>query len=322
MCQPCLEIAATPANLSDEVKNVHKSTCICAEVVKRHYVQGFDGGASKRCSVTAQGYLSSAFTLVEVLVVVSVLALLAALVLPSMGKSMTRVKQTACLSNHKTLAQVWQMYAADNRDFIPPTGDGLGTTNVWIAGNMADPEERRDFVVLSDESQSLIAHYVKTPSVFKCPADRSGNIRSYSVNYRMNPVRTVGPVRWIAGKHSEYLTFRKVDELSAPALRFVTLDERADSINDAFYVVDSSNTGDPDGAGTERPCYMIDFPGAYHAGNGLLSFADGHVQSHKWVERTTTPAKPSIPRSWTSDSDRDVKWLQAVSTERRGLPIE
>jgi prepilin-type processing-associated H-X9-DG protein len=98
--------------------------------------------------------------------------------------------------------------------------------------------------------------------------------------------------------------------MPGPSLTWVFMDEREDSINDGFFVVDVA-----------AQYAIIDYPASYHNGAAGLSFADGHTEYHKWVEPTTTPqlvpgqnlpsgAKP------TSPNDLDMQWLVPRTTSR------
>src|SRR5712675_106327 len=57
-----------------------------------------------------------AFTLVELLVVVSVLALLAATLVPTLAGSRVGSQAFRCLNNNRRLCAAWRMYADDNFD--------------------------------------------------------------------------------------------------------------------------------------------------------------------------------------------------------------
>ncbi len=74
-----------------------------------------------------------AFTLVELLVVLSVLAILASLLLPALRKARTQVQGTVCLNNLKQWGVATLLYAADNDDYLPPEGspNGLSLTGAW-----------------------------------------------------------------------------------------------------------------------------------------------------------------------------------------------
>jgi prepilin-type N-terminal cleavage/methylation domain-containing protein/prepilin-type processing-associated H-X9-DG protein len=62
----------------------------------------------------------NAFTLVELLVVVGIIAVLISILMPALTKARTAAIQTQCLSNHKQLMQGLMMYANENEGYAPP----------------------------------------------------------------------------------------------------------------------------------------------------------------------------------------------------------
>jgi len=64
----------------------------------------------------------SAFTLIEVLVVVAIIALLVAILIPSLKKARGQAMDAVCLSNLRQMGLALNTYSADHKSFLPYTG--------------------------------------------------------------------------------------------------------------------------------------------------------------------------------------------------------
>jgi len=73
----------------------------------------------------------AAFTLIELLVVIAIIAILAALLLPALSKAQAKAQAIQCASNVRQLSLATQMYALDNGDKLPATGQNIDPY-VWI----------------------------------------------------------------------------------------------------------------------------------------------------------------------------------------------
>ena len=72
------------------------------------------------CTTTTHCSKHNAFTLVELLVVIGVIALLMGILMPVLNKARAAVRSTSCRSNLHSLALAFRMYLDDNQNVMPP----------------------------------------------------------------------------------------------------------------------------------------------------------------------------------------------------------
>ena len=143
----------------------------------------------------------AAFTLVELLVVIGIIALLVALLLPSLNKAREQAQKTKCASNLRSVTQATLMYANDNKGFVParyiayssPLKNGTDTTSTFgpaagfVGGNPGWPNNANGPALLVKAGlQGNGANYLETNDVFFCPSD------IYRAPYR-HPITGWGP---------------------------------------------------------------------------------------------------------------------------------
>ncbi|HWY77641.1 MAG TPA: prepilin-type N-terminal cleavage/methylation domain-containing protein, partial [Verrucomicrobiae bacterium] len=71
------------------------------------------------CAASLRRPQESAFTLVELLVTIAIIAILAALLLGALSGAKERANRARCKSNLHQIGMALHMYAEENRDLLP-----------------------------------------------------------------------------------------------------------------------------------------------------------------------------------------------------------
>ena len=195
----------------------------------------------------------------------------------------------------------------------------------WVVGTMEQPTDAADYPATHSpnisellDPNTVLSTYITNKAVYRCPADNYidpithvVHVRSYSMNsavgtawnssstYTGNssdpPLGSPVSGGWLSGssyysKQTTWLTYGKMSSFSrpGPANTFVIMDENPFSIDDGSIAIPA--------AASPGNTYLIDFPSGNHNGAAGISFADGHVIIHKWLDaRTFSPPGPIVP---------------------------
>lgn len=285
------------------------------------------------------------FTLIELLVVIAIIALLLAIILPSLRAAKELASGAVCVSNQRQLCLAWISYADDNDNFI------VGGSN-YYSGSNGTPYRWVEYPLYKDTDNPATPYnnarppvnaynleyrhngiragelfaYTGDVDVYHCPGDRNikkaepdAVFRSYTVNGLMNSELFVDRV---SGLYSPIKTYRslvtspgsaaqiakvavKTTEISAPGNKYVFIEEDVTQVNQ------SVNEGGFALLKYNPASYdWLDAMANYHNDSSTFGFADGHAERHRWQDDDTIKLiKDEINNDPEPQMNEDLHWM-------------
>ena len=259
------------------------------------------------------------YTLVEMLVIISVIVILAALLFPGIRSARESARRAQCLANQKNLGVYVSQYAQNNNQKI----NVLANWSTWYRdllnanGGMKDGKESSDDYLDANQKkreECLNATGLAMVKVFKCPSDLSeGATASYGRN---NPVRG-GTMKYKTGSNGSNagdaladprLVNGRINDPQRPSDLILITDhwgpnhqpgkscnsEEYDTVN-AYHLRVRENDQSIGELGTVRD------DKSRHKGAPPILYVDGHVVTNNWMQ--TIPERfHKLAESYGGDS--------------------
>lgn len=243
------------------------------------------------------------FTLIELLVVIAIIALLLAILMPSLQVAKRMAQGVVCLSNTRGLSVSWTLYTGDYDGRMPHCSPGTGTHN-WVqppqdaAGNNVPAVNATfDDRVRGIQAGALFP-YVKDHKLYHCPGDRR-----------------------FSGVHHNYLSYAMPASLGTYIKKVTQIPQ----IQEKYIFVEESDTRAYMNGGWSLGVKDINRDGwwdglaVWHNKSSTFGFGDGHAEKHKWVnEQTLERATRDLSgggsygyEPYTSGPREDLDWQQA-----------
>ena len=249
------------------------------------------------------------FTLIELLVVIAIIAILAAMLLPALGRAKQRALGLNCVNNLRQLTIAAVLYGTDSADAIVP--NYVVSTNAWVGGDVSKMPGATN---VADIRSAKLFPYNTSVDIYRCPADKilvggqaGRRARSYSLNGMMGINDT-----WAADiVHPGFRENRKFTDVKnpGPAAAMFFADEQADaslvqadsSIDDGYFAVEPHHPG-----------RWSNSPASRHGNGSSFSFADGHAELWRWFEAKTQFLK-GPGGTMVTPGDRDLQRMKAAN---------
>ena len=209
-------------------------------------------------------------SLIELMVALTIVALLIAILLPTLVSVRNQAQAAACIQNQRTLSVAWLMYKDDNDDKL--VGGHVGARpHDWVQG----PTGPGDIITRKIQGirEGALFQFTGETDAYRCPSDRrQSNVgpiafRSYSIAGGADG----------EGWQNSYVQAKKYSDIIRPAEKYVFVEE-ADQRgwNMGSWVMNVKDES------------WVDPVAIWHArARSTLGFADGHANVREWIDSST-----------------------------------
>ncbi len=231
-----------------------------------------------------------AFSVIELLVAIGILAILLSIILPSVQYARELSKRMQCAGHQREIIQAWGTWSVDNNYKLISLRTSLSEDpNAWVDTGNAP----------TSITNGAMYPYLESSAPYVCPNERKEYVRSYSGIAFLNGHDTGYAYTPWPNPITDYRIIK------APDNQLVFLEE-ADprSYNQGSWVIHPESS-------TTNPNQWIDFVAVNHSEGDNVAFADGHVEMLKYLDDRTLNFVNNETFSQVHANNADLKWYQS-----------
>ncbi|MCC6422334.1 MAG: prepilin-type N-terminal cleavage/methylation domain-containing protein [Phycisphaerales bacterium] len=214
---------------------------------------------------------ASAFTLVELLVVIGIIALLISILMPALNKARQSSLQVACASNMRQLGVAMSLYCAENKNWFPP--------------NVLLPERPGNYWWPS----RLYYYLNRNIEVFRCPAaDESEIITGYGTWIELPTY----PMRFFPLCYAANIYVGHDMNVGQDPIKITQITKAPETV----WLIDSKSVPSGSTAGintapfNSHPTDVVPYNSYRHSNRINVLFVDGHVNAYPSTPLSTDPS--------------------------------
>jgi len=126
------------------------------------------------------------FTLIELLIVISIIAILASMLMPALSKAREQSRRIACSNNLSQLGKAFLFYANDNIDYLPAYRDSCTPERAWYGGSPSNGLIA-EYLGKNEASISISYSGIYNGKMrhdrFACPSEPGSDTSAYTYGY-------------------------------------------------------------------------------------------------------------------------------------------